>query len=568
MKFGKSEWRYDAKKASEEAKRRIAALKESSSETGQSLVFSDLVALVEIPEELAELANLKSLHLGRYTGEIGFFLGALSLRKICNLDGLRSLSYLNLSRLNLQDLTFLQGLENLEVLSLNDAKFDSLTGLADLPSLISLHLGSTSIDDLSEVGELGELRDLNLNSSKVGDLSPIGNLSKLERLNLSGSTVSNIDGLDRLNNLEALELERTDVRDILPLSKISSLSHLNLSRTKVSGIEHLMALPDLTSLAFDHTRVRDISPILGMPRFKKMQGQNLSFVGIPAASADPGIRRLSALNPKLCATEIVTYLQENHAENPKERSSPDLSLEGSLLRNSPVEILDHYGQIEAINTSYPAKLAPEEKRARVIALKKHTAALIHECEHKQVPAPIVDRLRRYLHPLENDEPLFILLDGPMSFLRGSLQDSFLVAEITHATDKGFVAAIKQLCVMHDQVAPLLSPEESDDIPELKADADEGQGRELVNETVQVLASDDAAEKFGQTMIDALEAARDYFSVANPRPSVLTHGFKAIGGILAAMVSSTAIITWGATPQGAIVLAKLRALLEKAMAFFS
>lgn len=619
--YGQPEWREDHEAALAEAQRRIAVAEIDGADT---LDLADLGALRELPAALSNLTNLRRLFLGWRSAE-GAWVGVSFkvITDISALSGLTGLTLLDLHYTLVDDLSPLAGMTNLTSLDLSDTHvsdlsiLSSLTGLttlrlsgvrahdfsvlSDLTDLISLDLSSTALRDLSILSSLTKLTSLNLSATPVSDISVLSNLMELDSLNLSytqisdlsalsglsglvslnlsGAKFSDISALSILRGLNSLRLSSTKVNNISALSGLTNLTSLDLSNTRVSDFSVLTKLPGLSSLELRSTGMNDLSVLFALPAFAEERATFLQFQDTPAA--DPDVDRrlymLSRLDGQRCAVETVQYLKGTHPDfrEPPGGAAP-APLAARLASASPVWIEERDGLLEAVNPGTPERPAPKELHIRVEALRAHVDQLLTEARGKQVPAALLVRLEHYQRPLALEEPTYLLLDGPMAFLRGGMQDRY----VTEGLEAGFVAGWRQLVAMHDDLRPLLLPPEEDmpDLPDLLPDATAETGLDLADRAIDVLGSDAAAETIGQSVVEALRAAKEYFEVAKAdeirRPGLLRRGFRAVGGIVGLLVGGTGLAAsamtiqlWAATPQGQTIIALLRPIFDAILKMF-
>jgi len=237
----------------------------------------------------------------------------------------------------------------------------------------------------------------------------------------------------------------------------------------------------------------------------------------------------------------------------------------TLADASPIGLEAQDGQLTASNPGTPERPSPEELKIRLDALRSHLAQLITEAKTKNVPDQIQARFVSYAEPLTQEQPIYLLLDGPMSFLKGGCNDSY----VTDGLDGGFVAGWKQLVDMHDDLRPLLLPPEEDDadLPDVSEDATPEQGSALVDQAIE--AFDDPS--VNAEVVDTLRATREYFEAAKTdetrKPNLIKRGMKAIGGIVALAASGTGIHAWATSPAGQSVLQKLQPVLDAVLKLF-
>lgn len=164
----------------------------------------------------------------------------------------------------------------------------------------------------------------------------------------------------------------------------------------------------------------------------------------------------------------------------------------------------------------------------------------------------------------------------MAFLRGGATDPY----VTEGLDGGFVEGWRALVAMHDALRPLLMPDEEDlpDLPDPAPEATPDAGMAVVDDAIAVLEMGRDAGAVGDSVIAAMNAARDYFEAAKSdharRPGLVRRGLAAIGGPISLIVNSTgfaaSMVTlqlWAATPQGQAIILQLQPVLARILALF-
>ncbi len=532
--------------------------------------FKSLTSLALSHTRVDDVSGLSGL-----VGLTSLDLSDTRVDDVSGLSGLVGLTSLDLSDTGVTDVSGLSGLVGLTSLDLSDTGVTDVSGLSGLVGLTSLDLSDTGVDDVSGLSGLVGLTSLDLRDTRVDDVSALSGLTALTSLHLGRTRLSDASALSGLTALTSLDLSGTGLSDASALSGLTALTSLDLSNTSLSDASVLSGLTALTSLNLRETRLSDLSFLLEMIAFENERGRSLYFANTPVASPD-GDRRLymlSRLDPQSCAIETVQYLKGTH---PDFREPPEpfaVLVQRQLSKAGAIEVDASGEKLEARNAGAPERLAPRELEQRIAALRYHVAALCTEANSKQLPETMRKRFDDYAVPLTAEEPTYLLLDGPMSFLRGGASDPY----ITDGMDGGFVAAWQQLVVMHDDLRPfLLPPEENDpELPEVTEDATPEAGIEIVDDAIEALEADDSKDVVDQSVIDAMNATRDYFEAAKTddrnRSGLLKRGFKTAGGIFAGILgvggSAAGIASWAATPQGQAIISKLQPLFEMIVKFF-
>jgi internalin A len=167
---------------------------------------------------------------------VGLYLYDLELSDISFIQGLKHLTYLDLSYNHVSDISPLEGLQNLDYLNLSSTQVSDISSLEGLQNLTHLDLSSPRVSDLSSLEGLQNLTSLDLSSTQVSDISPLEGLQNLSDLDLSFTQVSDLSSLEGLQNLSDLDLSFTQVSDLSSLRGIKSLKSLYLSDCRISRL--------------------------------------------------------------------------------------------------------------------------------------------------------------------------------------------------------------------------------------------------------------------------------------------------------------------------------------------
>jgi hypothetical protein len=552
--YGRVEWQKDEAAARAEALRRIAIAQDTRADT---LDLTDLTALTALPTEIGALTELRRLFAGDRRP-----------------DG----SQTPFTWFRLADIAALSSLSALVTLDLSLTQITDAGPLSALTGLTSLNLSGTQIADFGPLSALTGLTLLNLSVTRIADFGPLSALTGLTSLNLSYTGITDAGPLSGLTGLTSLDLSRTRIADAGPLSGLTGLTWLGLGNTGIADAGPLSGLTGLTSLDLSYTQIADLSFLLQIPAFAQERAESLDFSNTPAANPerDRRLYMLSRLDEQRCAVETAQYLNGTHPDfRDPPAGSVVLPLAQRLAQASPLGLVVEDGWVEAANPGTPERLAPKELSLRLQALRTHIAALQADAATQQVPRSLINKFEAYAMPLGSEDPTHILLDGPMSFLRGAVTDSY-VREL----DAGFVAGWRQLVAMHDDLRPLLMPDEEDmpDLPDPVPEATPEAGLEVVDAALEVLEEGRQAGAVGDSVIAAMTAMRDYFEAAKGdvarRPGLIKRGLRAVGGTLALLANTTnltaAAVTlqlWASTPQGQAVILQLQPILARILALF-
>ena len=399
------------------------------------------------------------------------------------------------------------------------------------------------------------------------------------KLIVGSYSLADIDILRALPGLHELGLSDTKITNPPDLTGLTALTSLDLRGTHITTPPALTGLTALTSLDLRHTKIDDLSFLLTLPRFAAEQGERLVIGDTPAAdpARDRRLYMLSRLDPKRCAVETVQYLKGTH---PDFRDSPGgirrAPLAQQLAEASPVGLDAPEDRAEAGNPGKAERVHPQEREQRLRALRSHVAALQEEGARRNLPLDIRARFDRYAAPLAEPDPGFVMLDGPMSFLRGGVNDPF----VTEGLDGGFVEGWRVLVEMHDALRPFLQPPE-DAVPEVAplTDAATPEDADAVGAAVaETLRAAEAEGAVAASVVAAADAMRDYFVAAKAneaqRATYLRRGLIALGGLVALLTGTGRLAeasihfqTWLTTPKARWLAERLRPAWERIKSFF-
>ncbi|MCP5085551.1 MAG: hypothetical protein GY952_01910 [Rhodobacteraceae bacterium] len=305
-----------ARQAKETAKRRIAEAKAEGSDF-VSFNEPDFRALTELPEEISELSELRTLILSNTQ---------ISDAGLTHLVGLTGLTELYLGNTQISDA--------------------GLAYLGELSGLNRLDIDGTQISDsgLVHLKGMQGMRHLSLNNTMIGDagLAHLAGLRGLARVYLDKTQVSeagliHLAGLERL---EFLDLDNTQVRDLRPLLEFASAWEKDGNRSldaiyfgnipalalddTLRELSKVEIPPERTAKTLTYlAEVRDDWPPLpagaettppqspkGLRYGPTEQGQ-MGYDPMPAAA--PATKQLQQLHQLLCA-DLKTYLSADPAE--------------------------------------------------------------------------------------------------------------------------------------------------------------------------------------------------------------------------------------------------------------
>ncbi|WP_373314135.1 hypothetical protein [Jannaschia pagri] len=200
------------------------------------------------------------------------------------------------------------------------------------------------------------------------------------------------------------------------------------------------------------------------------------------------------------------------------------------------------------------------------ALRSQLAQLQKEAVKRQLPEELLSRLTSYSVPLNYETPALILLDGPMAFLKGGLNDPYT----TDALDGGFIGGWQKLCDLHDQFASCFNTTgvETDSELDLAEDFDIDEARDLTEQVLDSVGGPSVSEE----LVIVLQATRDAIEKASEgaiqRKGIVRRALTLIGSIAAFAATGTALHSWSVSVEGRIIIERLLPLVERFSALFA
>ena len=159
----------------------------------------------------AHLAAITELNLASKS------ITALQARDFTGLTGLQTL-YLNHTSGNaneknsISDISMLEGLNTLTTLNLSDNLISDISALSGMTSMSELSLDNNSISDISTLSGMASMTELSMTNNNVVDLSPLSNMTSLSSLSVAGNPISNYATIRTLqsNSLATLDIGLTN----------------------------------------------------------------------------------------------------------------------------------------------------------------------------------------------------------------------------------------------------------------------------------------------------------------------------------------------------------------------
>jgi hypothetical protein len=250
-------------------------------------------------------------------------------------------------------------------------------------------------------------------------------------------------------------------------------------------------------------------------------------------------------------------------------SQPSRSVAERVLRASPVKFLTIDGRIEAINQDEFTPRQIEERSDRLLALRRHVRDLIDEAESRQVPGLFVARLQRYSHALNEEAPLFVVIDAAMSFLRGALRDPYLTA----ALDGGFVEASQELLRFHNALRKrFVRDDEGASLmfDQLDERASQDIVLSVVSESLAIISNPALGADVGESVVRTFEALQEYIAATDaPRADkgyVIKQGLLAVSSTLASLLFTAEVHPWVVEEAGRRIVWSLQEVYNTVLDF--
>ncbi|GGG74788.1 hypothetical protein GCM10011415_24120 [Salipiger pallidus] len=217
---------------------------------------------------------------------------------------------------------------------------------------------------------------------------------------------------------------------------------------------------------------------------------------------------------------------------------------------------------------------PADTEVVLLSLRIHLAQLQAEAVRKQLPGDIVTRFAAYETVLTEDVPLLPLLEGPMTFLRGGVEDEY----VTSALDSGFVAGWRHLCDLHDRLALRLGPDgfSGAETLTLRSEIAPAEIRCISQDAARAfdnLSVSDALRDTMSHLCDTIKRQTDLLADLRDRtpkrPSLLACSLKITGAIiLGTLTCAASVAAIAQTASGAALLAALEPLAQKLLLLFA
>ncbi len=200
-------------------------------------------------EDLNDLLNLTRLEKLDLSGS-RFPSGRLSV--LANLPTLRELV---LQDCGLSTIADLEGVNSLTRLNLAENTLRNLDVLTYISGLQELDLKHNAVTDLSALAALGELQKLDVAHNSLTTLAPLASCSKLGWIDANTNMIDNVDGLGELSVLSYLRLDYNSLTEIAGLAPCAEMKELRISNNDVSDLSPVSSMAKLDILDFSYNSV-------------------------------------------------------------------------------------------------------------------------------------------------------------------------------------------------------------------------------------------------------------------------------------------------------------------------
>ncbi|MEX1376242.1 MAG: hypothetical protein AB1Z23_02100 [Eubacteriales bacterium] len=250
---------------------------------------------------IGRLKNLKQLYISN-CGNIG--------AKLSSLWDLKYLEDLELGWIDHIYFDFLYNHPNIKRLTINYS-FEGIISTHNLDKLKNLEylmLSKCKESTIEEISKLEKLKTLYLHGYTGKDLTGLSSLESLEKLSITDYQGDSIDSLKNLTNLKWLSLSRTEnITDISPISSLENIEKLYLRDLKnVTSIDALGSLKNLRYVSFENMpNIEDSYALASLTKLKavNIKGSGFNLQPISQAKCIETINFVKAKN-----TESISNL--------------------------------------------------------------------------------------------------------------------------------------------------------------------------------------------------------------------------------------------------------------------
>lgn len=195
---------------------------------------------------LSRLDRLETLDLS------GSMISTDQLEVLSKLPFLKDLT---MSGCGLSTIAALEGVSTLTRLDLSNNTLRNLDVLSDMDTLKELHLQHNAVTSLNALSSLSNLEKLDISYNSVMDLSPLSPCMRLSWLCADNNVLTSVHGVEELVLLNHLSVDYNELKEISVLAQCTELVNLSIANNEISDISALSALTKLDILDFSYNSV-------------------------------------------------------------------------------------------------------------------------------------------------------------------------------------------------------------------------------------------------------------------------------------------------------------------------
>jgi Leucine-rich repeat (LRR) protein len=261
-----------------------------------------------------------------------------SIHKLINVNKLRSIISLDLSRNRIKKIEGFDSLVSLQNLDLSYNRITKIEGLEKLISIQKLNLSNNQIRKIGGLEKLVSLELLHLSDNRITKMEGLANLRSLQKLYLYLNKIMKIEELDSLGSLQVLHLSNNQITKIEGLEKLVSLQLLFLNNNRIVKIEGLDSSISLRELYLDSNLITKIEGLDNLGSLKMINLIKNKIQTIPISIIN--LRQLDYLYCDIPLNPIIQrFLNRNQIKSKKTIYSDGQNVHDSQINRSITESL-------------------------------------------------------------------------------------------------------------------------------------------------------------------------------------------------------------------------------------
>lgn len=164
----------------------------------------------------------------------------------------------------------------LDLGNLKIKKIPDIEGLKSLKTLKYLNLSGNKISEIEDLENLTSLEFLILSSNKISELKGLERLANLRELSLDYNPIAKMTGLLKLKNLREIHFEGCQIKEITGLENLDYLEIINLFDNPIKNEEAYLLLKDAKNVV-NYCKNQNIDMQLIKKLLKTKEGPCLDF---------------------------------------------------------------------------------------------------------------------------------------------------------------------------------------------------------------------------------------------------------------------------------------------------